>query len=94
MAIITSDSGVPLVEALSIIHSLYENSMPLIQVTMLEGRSPEAKAALILRLTEGVVDAVGAPRESVRVILQEVPPAHWGVGGVSKANSTKEVKNG
>lgn len=68
--------------------------MPLIQVTMIEGRSPEAKAALILRLTEAAVDAVGAPRESIRVILQEVPPAHWSVGGVSKANSTKAAKNG
>ena len=65
--------------------------MPLIQVTMLEGRSPEAKAKLILRLTEATVDAVGAPRESVRVILQEVPPAHWGVGGLSKAHTTKDA---
>jgi len=68
--------------------------MPLIHVTLLEGRSADAKAALIHRLTDAAVEAVAAPRESVRVILQEVPPAHWGVGGVSKAASAGEVRHG
>ena len=67
--------------------------MPLIHVTLLEGRSPEAKAALIHRLTDAAAEAIAAPRETVRVILQEVPPAHWGVGGVSKAASAPEVNH-
>lgn len=58
--------------------------MPLIQVTLIEGRSADEKAALIRNLTEAAVQSVGAPRESIRVILQEVPAAHWGVGGVAK----------
>ena len=68
--------------------------MPLIQVTLLEGRSAEAKAALIRRLTDAAVEAVTVPREAVRVILQEVPPAHWGVGGVSKSAAASEVGHG
>lgn len=64
--------------------------MPLIQVTLIEGRPDQAKAALIARLTDAVVDTLGAPRESVRVILQEVPAAHWGVGGVPKAVPGRE----
>ncbi len=67
--------------------------MPLIQVTLIEGRAADAKTALIRGLTEAAVDALGAPRESVRVILQEVPAAHWGVGGVPKSTS-KEPKIG
>ncbi|PMS38586.1 4-oxalocrotonate tautomerase [Trinickia symbiotica] len=59
--------------------------MPLIQVTLIEGRTINAKAALIDHLTEAAVEALGAPRESVRVIIQEVPAAHWGVGGVPKS---------
>lgn len=59
--------------------------MPLIQVTMIEGRSADAKAALLQALTQAAVDAVGAPRESIRVILQEVPASHWAVGGVAKS---------
>ncbi len=59
--------------------------MPLVQVTMIEGRSPEQKAALHAALTDAVVGAVGAPRESVRVVIYEVPAGHWSVGGVPKA---------
>jgi 4-oxalocrotonate tautomerase len=58
--------------------------MPLIQVTLIEGRPMEAKAELIRTLTEAAVASLNAPREAVRVILQEVPAAHWGVGGVPK----------
>ncbi|SFU73359.1 4-oxalocrotonate isomerase [Polaromonas sp. YR568] len=58
--------------------------MPLIQVTLIEGRPMEAKAELIRTLTEAAVASLNAPREAVRVIVQEVPAAHWGVGGVPK----------
>lgn len=58
--------------------------MPVIQVTIIEGRSAEAKKELIKKLTDATVEAIGAPRETIRVILQEVPAAHWGVGGVPK----------
>jgi 4-oxalocrotonate tautomerase len=68
--------------------------MPLIQVTMIEGRSAEMKAALMRGLTDAAIEATGAPRETIRVILQEVPNAHWGVGGASKAAPTAEVAHG
>ena len=55
--------------------------MPLIQVTMIEGRPAEAKRRLIAELTDVAVAALDAPRSSVRVILSEVPAEHWGVEG-------------
>ncbi|MCA8023255.1 4-oxalocrotonate tautomerase [Burkholderia metallica] len=60
--------------------------MPLIQVMLIDGRTAAEKTALIAGLTEAAVTALDAPRESVRVILQEVPAAHWGVGGVPKSS--------
>ena len=68
--------------------------MPLIQVTLIEGRSVEAKTALIRGLTDAAVEATAAPREAVRVILQEVPAAHWGVGGVPKGVPAEEADRG
>jgi 4-oxalocrotonate tautomerase len=68
--------------------------MPLVQVTLVEGRSIEEKTALIRGLTDTAVTTLGAPRESVRVILQEVPAAHWGVGGVPKSALKEATKNG
>ncbi|MDB5851297.1 MAG: tautomerase [Rhodoferax sp.] len=63
--------------------------MPLIEVTFIEGRSLAAKAALIGELTEAAIRTLDAPRDSVRVILREVPGAHWGVGGVPKISPNK-----
>ncbi len=63
--------------------------MPIIDVTLLEGRSPQVKAALIRQLTEAAHQALGAPRESIRVLLRELPAENWGVGGESKAGPPK-----
>ena len=59
--------------------------MPIIEVNLLEGRSPEAKERLIEALTSAAVDAIGASRESVRIILREMAPAHFAIGGESLA---------
>jgi 4-oxalocrotonate tautomerase len=64
--------------------------MPIIQVSLIEGRDAPAKERLIRELTRAAVDALDAPIASVRVILQEVPAAHWGAGGVSKAESARQ----
>ncbi len=61
--------------------------MPLVTVTMIEGRPAEAKRALIREVTDAVERTLAAPRPSIRVILQEVPAAHWGVAGEAKDRS-------
>lgn len=64
--------------------------MPLIEVTLAEGRSPEKLRALISRLTEAVVDTGVAPKESVRVIVREVPPTHWAAADVTLAERAQQ----
>ena len=59
--------------------------MPLIQVTLVEGRSPEQLRTLISKLTSAVTDAIGAPKEAIRVVLNEVPDTHWAAGDVTIA---------
>jgi 4-oxalocrotonate tautomerase len=59
--------------------------VPVIDVTMVEGRSPEAKLAFIKALTEAAVVTLEAPRDSVRVILREVLPTHFAAAGVTIA---------
>lgn len=54
--------------------------MPLIEVTLAEGRSPEKIRALISKLTQAVVDTEVGPKQSVRVIVREVPRAHFAAG--------------
>ncbi len=58
--------------------------VPLIEVTLIEGRSADAKRALMKRLTDVTEETLGAPRQTIRVVLREVPAAHWSVGGEPK----------
>lgn len=59
--------------------------MPLIQVTLVQGRSPEQLRALISSLTAAVTESIGAPKEAIRVVLNEVPDTHWAAGDVTIA---------
>ena len=59
--------------------------MPIISVKLIKGRTPEQKRALIRELAEGTMRAIGAPEQSIRVILTEIEAENWGVGTQSKA---------
>jgi 4-oxalocrotonate tautomerase len=59
--------------------------MPIVRIELLQGRTPEMKDELITRVTDAVVTSLGVDHEQVRVILFEVPPEHWAVGGQTKA---------
>jgi 4-oxalocrotonate tautomerase len=62
--------------------------MPLIQVTLRSGRPPEQLRALISALTNAAVDTIGAPKETVRVIITEVAGTHWAAGDVTLEERT------
>ncbi len=55
--------------------------MPLVQVHMAEGRDPAAKQALMEAITEAMHQHVGAPRDSVRVWINEFPNTNFMAGG-------------
>lgn len=59
--------------------------MPLVEVTLVQGRTPEQVRALISALTAAVVEAVDAPVAAVRVVIREVPETHWAAGNVTIA---------
>ncbi len=59
--------------------------MPLIQATIIAGRSQEQKEAFFEKVTAVAVETLGVKPEQVRVVINEVPAEHWAIGGVSKA---------
>jgi 4-oxalocrotonate tautomerase len=63
--------------------------MPLIQFTILEGRTPEQKEKLIHEVSQLTAEILNAPIESVRVHIQETPAEHWGIAG----NSVKKRRS-
>jgi 4-oxalocrotonate tautomerase len=59
--------------------------VPLVEVTMVEGRTPEQVLALISAVTLAVHETVDAPVENIRVVVREVPTTHWAAGDVTIA---------
>lgn len=57
--------------------------MPFAQIFMIEGRTEAQKKAVIEKVTQALVEAVNAPKENVRVWIQDVPKENWGIAGVS-----------
>lgn len=57
--------------------------MPFAQIYMVEGRTEAQKRAVIEKVTAALCEAVGAPRENVRICIQDVPKENWGIAGVS-----------
>ncbi|MFO1260896.1 MAG: 4-oxalocrotonate tautomerase family protein [Sphingomonadaceae bacterium] len=60
--------------------------MPIITANILSGRPDNQKRELIRSLTDAAVHALNVQPGQVRIIINEVAPEHWGVGGVSKAD--------
>ena len=58
--------------------------MPIVSIMMIEGRSLEQKKAMYKAVTDAIVQSLGAPRESVRIIVNEVPMDHFVVGGMTR----------
>jgi 4-oxalocrotonate tautomerase len=50
---------------------------------MLEGRSEDQKRAVIEKVTQALHEAVGAPKETIRVWIHDMPKENWGIAGVS-----------
>ena len=55
--------------------------MPIVIIHMMEGRDDAKKARAIAAVTQALVESLEVKQETVRVILQEVPPSHWGIAG-------------
>ncbi len=64
---------------------------PLIEVTLTEGRSPPEKIrAMISALTNAVVETEVAKKPAIRVIVREVPKAHFAAGDETLAERAEK----
>jgi 4-oxalocrotonate tautomerase len=68
--------------------------MPIIQVNMGEGRSAEQKRNLVKAMTEAVVQTLDVAPESVRIMIHELGPDHFAVGGQMKSIKTRADGDG
>ena len=57
--------------------------MPLVEVTLAEGRSADQVRAMMREVHEAVLRTVDTKSEHIRVIVREVPRAHWATGDLT-----------
>lgn len=63
--------------------------MPIVNVKLLEGRTDEQLKALVQEVTNAVEKTTNANREAIHVVIEEMAPHHYGVGGVRKSDQSK-----
>jgi 4-oxalocrotonate tautomerase len=63
--------------------------MPLVQVTMLTGRTADQKRKIAMGITDALVEEAGARREAVVVAFQEVSKESYATGGELMADKGK-----
>ncbi len=67
--------------------------MPHVQVTLLEGRTPEQKRNVAEGITRVLVEEAGARREAVSVAFLDVPATDFARAGVLVADQKRGGKN-
>ena len=55
--------------------------MAIIDVTLHEGRPRDVKDRIMMRLTQVLIEEIGAQPHQVRVVLREVKRENYAVGG-------------
>jgi 4-oxalocrotonate tautomerase len=62
---------------------------PFVTLDVLAGRPAEQHRALVARISALVAEMVGVDPERVRLRINEVDPAHWGIGGVQASEARR-----
>jgi 4-oxalocrotonate tautomerase len=55
--------------------------MPMVQITMLAGRTADQKRKIAKRITDALVEEAGARREGIVIAFNEVPKESYASGG-------------
>ena len=70
-----------------------ELTMPLIEVTIAEGRSADTIRRMIHEVHEAVLRTVDTRPDYIRVIVREVPRGHWATGDVTAVRDGPAITN-
>jgi 4-oxalocrotonate tautomerase len=63
--------------------------MPLVQITMLQGRTADQKRKIAKRVTDAMIEEAGARLEAIVVVFNEVSKESYATGGELMIDKTK-----
>lgn len=64
--------------------------MPLVEVTIAEGRSADQIRTMIREVHHAVLRTVDTAPEHIRIIVREVPRTHWATGDLTIAEMKEQ----
>jgi len=54
--------------------------MPIVQISLIEGRDEATVKRCLKKVARTVHETLGAPLETIRVLVHEIPATRWAVG--------------
>ena len=55
--------------------------MPIVQVDLLEGRTLAQKRLLVEKVTQAIVESIGAPAENISIIIRDMSHENYAKAG-------------
>lgn len=65
--------------------------MPHVQISWVEGRTPEQKKKIVERVTQALVEEGRAKRENIHVAFHDLPPTDYAEGGITVADQKRNA---
>jgi 4-oxalocrotonate tautomerase len=56
--------------------------MPIVQISMAQGRTQDKKEELIKKVTDAIVETLQVPKDRVRIVLYELPKENIAFSGI------------
>lgn len=56
--------------------------MPIVQISLVQGRTPAKKEELIKKVTDAIVETLQISKDRVHIVLNELPKENVGDGGI------------
>ena len=66
--------------------------MPMVQMTLLKGRDEEKVQQLMKNVARVISETIGAPLETIRIMVNEIPPTRFAVGDKLKSETLPNGK--
>ena len=63
--------------------------MPIVQISMIAGRTPEKKEQLIKKVTDAIAEVLQIPADRVHIVINDLPRENLGEGGVPLSKTIK-----
>ncbi|WP_264672921.1 2-hydroxymuconate tautomerase [Heliophilum fasciatum] len=67
-----------------------KTKMPIVNITMIEGRTEEQKRQLVKKVTDAIVETCEAPPEAVTITILDIPKTNVANAGILRSDAGRK----